>query len=264
MSQLKTVPFRDIIIDGSTNINDSHLFKQLKLDLSPMKYNHFKREPNLLELPEVYSSIMKKDKSVSSNECIEDVNDACFWENIETYDESQKDAIKKALKIELSLIQGPPGTGKSFIGSKIVDLILKNQSILNKKLETPILVICYTNTALDQFVEYMLHITDKIVRIGGRSKSSKLENHNLSNLRNYIRENQMRNQKLYEQEKEVLSKLFSTKAEVNKIHLSESIPKNLLNEYSSLISQLKKIRTNEEVSISRKCLEVAGNFDKVS
>ena len=50
--------------------------------------------------------------------------------------------------------------------------------------QTPILVICYTNHALDQFLEgiYDFHGNqeNKIVRIGGRSKSEKLKECNLS------------------------------------------------------------------------------------
>jgi hypothetical protein len=52
-----------------------------------------------------------------------------------------------------------------------------------KKQQTPILVICYTNHALDQFLEGIYDFygenEDKIVRIGGRSKSEKLAECNL-------------------------------------------------------------------------------------
>ncbi len=61
--------------------------------------------------------------------------------------------------------QGPPGTGKTFVGALLCDAILRRSS------ET-ILCVCYTNHALDQFLEALLAkgITS-IVRIGGRSKS---------------------------------------------------------------------------------------------
>ena len=49
--------------------------------------------------------------------------------------------------------------------------------------QTPILVICFTNHALDQFLEGIYDFyesnDDKIVRIGGRSKSEKLKDCNL-------------------------------------------------------------------------------------
>ena len=50
--------------------------------------------------------------------------------------------------------------------------------------QTPILVICYTNHALDQFLEGIYDFCgneeSKIVRIGGRSKSEKLKDCNLN------------------------------------------------------------------------------------
>ena len=52
---------------------------------------------------------------------------------------------------------------------------------------TPILVICFTNHALDQFLEGIYDFygsnEDKIVRIGGRSKSEKLKDCNLKALK---------------------------------------------------------------------------------
>ena len=49
--------------------------------------------------------------------------------------------------------------------------------------QTPILVICFTNHALDQFLEGIYDFygsnENKIIRIGGRSKSEKLKDCNL-------------------------------------------------------------------------------------
>jgi hypothetical protein len=41
---------------------------------------------------------------------------------------------------------------------------------------------CYTNHALDQFLEHLLPVTKSIVRIGSKSKSATLDEYNLSNL----------------------------------------------------------------------------------
>ena len=41
---------------------------------------------------------------------------------------------------------------------------------------------CYTNHALDQFLEHLLPITRNVVRMGSRSKSSQLDQYNLNNL----------------------------------------------------------------------------------
>jgi hypothetical protein len=94
-------------------------------------------------------------------------------------DRSQLEALKMALTKEVSVIQGPPGTGKTFIGLKIVEAFLRNRQVWDRNREAPILVVCYTNHALDQFLEEIqtMLIDDRapnIVRIGGRCKSEKL------------------------------------------------------------------------------------------
>ena len=92
-------------------------------------------------------------------------------------DGSQLSAVHMSLTQELSLIQGPPGTGKTYIGLKIVEILLQNKNVWDPNTTSPILVVCYTNHALDQFLEGILKFNNKarIVRIGGRSKSDELE-----------------------------------------------------------------------------------------
>jgi hypothetical protein len=94
-------------------------------------------------------------------------------------DESQYLAFKTALTSNFCVIQGPPGTGKTFIGLKIMQVLLKNirQDLIGIK--PPILVVCYTNHALDQFLEGIVTYTSKIVRAGSRSNSEILKNFNL-------------------------------------------------------------------------------------
>ena len=72
---------------------------------------------------------------------------------------------------------GPPGCGKTFIGVKIVQLLLS----LSPKLEKPILLLTYKNHALDEFLKQMLEFCEEndLVRIGGRSKEPALEPCNL-------------------------------------------------------------------------------------
>ncbi|KAI2785918.1 hypothetical protein POX_h09681 [Penicillium oxalicum] len=82
-----------------------------------------------------------------------------------------------ALTREYALVQGPPGTGKSYLGVKLVQVLLgiKRNADLG-----PILVICYTNHALDQFLKHLLDVgIQKIIRIGGRSQATELEGKNL-------------------------------------------------------------------------------------
>lgn len=93
-------------------------------------------------------------------------------------DPSQTKALYSALTRKLVVIQGPPGTGKTYLGLKIVQALLKNEKYwvgVEKPNPTPILVICYTNHALDQFLEGIMKFTKNIVRIGGQSKCEALE-----------------------------------------------------------------------------------------
>lgn len=95
-------------------------------------------------------------------------------------DNYQYRAFKKALTSEFCVIQGPPGTGKTFLGLKIMEVLLKNIMHFNPGVvQSPILVVCYTNHALDQFLEGLIRLTTKIVRVGGQSKSEALKRFNL-------------------------------------------------------------------------------------
>ncbi|CAM4494231.1 unnamed protein product, partial [Caretta caretta] len=80
--------------------------------------------------------------------------DSYIWspETFPHLDESQILAIRMALSREFVLIQGPPGTGKTFFGLQIVEILLRNQSQWWED-QRPFLVVCYTNHALDQFME---------------------------------------------------------------------------------------------------------------
>ncbi|KAG0331451.1 hypothetical protein BG004_001658 [Podila humilis] len=97
-----------------------------------------------------------------------------------TLDDTQATALVDTLCREVALINGPPGTGKTWIGVALMQVLLANK----KQSECgPILCICYTNHALDQFLEHLLekNIHD-IVRVGARSKSESLEKYNLQSL----------------------------------------------------------------------------------
>jgi len=99
-------------------------------------------------------------------------------------DDSQYAAVKNALTKEISIVQGPPGTGKTYIGLKIAQVLLaKSNSQYWNRRDRPILVICYTNHALDQFLEEILKFNDNIVRVGSRSKVEALQKYNVSNLK---------------------------------------------------------------------------------
>ncbi|XP_030388737.1 NFX1-type zinc finger-containing protein 1 [Gopherus evgoodei] len=109
------------------------------------------------------------------------------WPSMEALklDESQMQALQLALTKELAIIQGPPGTGKTYVGLKIVQAFLTNEQVWQSTLQKfPILVVCYTNHALDQFLEG-IYTSQKsgIVRVGGRSSSEILKQFTLRELR---------------------------------------------------------------------------------
>ncbi|XP_063816587.1 NFX1-type zinc finger-containing protein 1 isoform X2 [Pseudophryne corroboree] len=101
------------------------------------------------------------------------------------FDESQIEAVQLALTKELAIIQGPPGTGKTYVGLKIAQALLTNTNVWQQNGHSnPVLVVCYTNHALDQFLEGIHQFLRKgIVRVGGRSSSEVLKEFNLRELR---------------------------------------------------------------------------------
>ncbi|XP_073443907.1 NFX1-type zinc finger-containing protein 1-like isoform X2 [Dendrobates tinctorius] len=113
------------------------------------------------------------------------VLDSSTWPTKEELqlDQSQFRAFQMALTSELSIIQGPPGTGKTYVGLKIMHTLLTN-SDLWKQGNNPILVVCYTNHALDQFLEGILkYLKCNIVRVGSRSSSEIMQKCSLSKIR---------------------------------------------------------------------------------
>ena len=116
------------------------------------------------------------------------------WSDIPmlTLDDSQKEALYSALTRELAIIQGPPGTGKTYIGLKIVETLLRNRNRWDSGTaavgapKSPIVVVCYTNHALDQFLEGIIRLkghsidqNTQIRRVGGRSKSDLVNEYNI-------------------------------------------------------------------------------------
>ncbi|KAI2914317.1 hypothetical protein CBS147343_9880 [Aspergillus niger] len=88
-------------------------------------------------------------------------------------DEGQANAFIWALRRKIALIQGPPGTGKSDVGLQLARCLLHNKDVLDLG---PILCVCYTAHALDQFLDGLLRSSvTNIIRIGPRSASPHIE-----------------------------------------------------------------------------------------
>ena len=225
------VPFQELFSDGSSHAEPKFdMFKEKLISMNGIQSN----QSNSPDVSSVYKELFGGCQRRISPPTF-DPWESESWNNTQ-FDESQRCAILQCLSRQVSLIQGPPGTGKSFVGSQVVNILLQNQNILNSKLKLPILVICYTNSALDQFLEILLKFTCKIIRIGSRSKSVSLENHNLQVLKSYAAQNMMRKQSVYEQEKELVS-------------LSKTcIDKDL----EEVTAKLKELRLSEDASLCRK------------
>ncbi|XP_021346781.1 NFX1-type zinc finger-containing protein 1-like, partial [Mizuhopecten yessoensis] len=123
-------------------------------------------------------------------------------------DQSQFEAYHAALTQEFVLIQGPPGTGKTHVGLQIAKTLLHNKDAwqdrssrhrctfrnTQSKTKDQILVVCYTNHALDQFLEGIVKFldgsnkrmwSDEIVRVGGRSENEAIQEFSLKNRRHH-------------------------------------------------------------------------------
>jgi hypothetical protein len=105
-------------------------------------------------------------------------------EFINLFDKSQLNAIRNSLINKIALIQGPPGTGKTHVGTILTDIILQNMDD-----DAQILVVCFTNHALDSFIEDILKFTDSVVRIGGRCQNEKVAEYILDNKKKYSSKN---------------------------------------------------------------------------
>jgi hypothetical protein len=98
-------------------------------------------------------------------------------EKASNLDETQASALLSSLSRSFALIQGPPGTGKSYTGVALMKTLVSNKKAAKLG---PILVVTFTNHALDQSLEHLLDQgIGQIIRIGGNSKSVRLASVNL-------------------------------------------------------------------------------------
>ncbi|XP_030319243.1 NFX1-type zinc finger-containing protein 1 isoform X1 [Calypte anna] len=171
--QEEDMPFQKYIVECDTQVkNPTYLTVDTAYDFAPLMENPLFDEnthPGGLRRRSVH------------------VLDPKQWPSMETLrlDESQMQALSLALTKELAVIQGPPGTGKTYVGLKIVQALLTNKDVWqNTGQKSPILIVCYTNRALDQFLEGIYTFQKHgMVRVGGRSSSEVLKQFTLSELR---------------------------------------------------------------------------------
>ena len=197
-------------------------------DLMPMKgyivdcvnYKDILRVPGFLNLPSSPAVFDMKDILNTTKQF--NVTDLTKWPIASQtgLDDSQLEALKTALTQELAVIQGPPGTGKTFIGIKIAETYLKNRHVWDPQRASPIFVVCYTNHALDQFLEGIQHIkgfetTPNIIRIGGRCKSEPLSRCLLREKVQNCRANKSVPSGLFRRYQEARSEMFDCQKYIN-------------------------------------------------
>ncbi len=204
VAEIDTMPFTSYLIKGECTT------------ISPPRYLQGGSAP-VYDLSCLYGSDTKKDLEFN-------VLDESIWEITAKsaeiqLDPSQLKAIKTSLTQEISVIQGPPGTGKTYIGLKIVEALLTNRRVWDRLGVSPILVMCYTNHALDQFLEGILQLNccqrgwlgrllqqqqPRLVRIGGRSQSEAVSKFNIGNV---LRNNRLQPKHEYEHKRNLKAAL---------------------------------------------------------
>uniref|UniRef100_A0A8C2SUE6 Zinc finger NFX1-type containing 1 n=1 Tax=Coturnix japonica TaxID=93934 RepID=A0A8C2SUE6_COTJA len=171
--QEEDIPFQKYIVECDVEVKEP---AYITLDT---KYNFEPLMEDTLSDEDTFVDVFKR-QNVR-------VLDPYQWPSLEALglDESQMQALSLALTKELAIIQGPPGTGKTYVGLKIVRALLTNKDAWQRTDQnSPILVVCYTNHALDQFLEGIYTFQKHgMVRIGGRSSSEVLKKFTLKELR---------------------------------------------------------------------------------
>ena len=176
----ENMPFQDYIIYGKPQVKaPSYLIQQshLQMDLTCLTEDCqlvFDSSQNIVTIKENF-------KTNLSVNILEDA-----WPDAEVLNlnPSQYQALQNALMKEFSLTQGPPGTGKTYVGLKIVKTLCSNCNLWRMNQKSPMLIVCYTNQALDKFLEGIASFLEGgILRVGGRSSSEVLSKYLLKNVK---------------------------------------------------------------------------------
>ncbi|KAJ0176718.1 hypothetical protein K1T71_007897 [Dendrolimus kikuchii] len=184
-------------------------------------------EQLFLEPDDVKGPIITKFK-VLQNESWPDNHDLCF-------NETQYEAYKLALTHEFAVIQGPPGTGKTYLGIKVAKTLLQNISSVNRCL---MLIICYTNHALDQFLEAILKLTHSVARIGGQSRNKNMEEININRLRKSMVDSNDNANRLFLEQRFELKNLVS---ELRKAQICLDVLTNGVISYGCICNDVREI-----------------------
>ncbi|KAL3848155.1 hypothetical protein ACJMK2_019032 [Sinanodonta woodiana] len=194
------LPFEKYIVRCETDVNPPLYLRNnphIKFDLRPIVDDNFIIREESKLTAETRPMRAQNDSFSADSRPAKDVRllDRSSWPptGLLHLNSSQYEAVISALTKEFVIAQGPPGTGKTYIGLKIVKALLYNRDVWSKNADNgnpdprPMLIVCYTNHALDQFLEgiYKFYKGD-VVRVGSRSTSEILQKCMLKNFRGRI------------------------------------------------------------------------------
>jgi hypothetical protein len=154
--------------------------------------------------------------------------------------------------------KGPPGCGKTFIGVKIVQLLLS----LTPKLDKPILLLTYKNHALDEFLKHMLEFCQKddLVRIGSRSKEPELEECNLQSIMRSLMRDKSYSKAMYAEIQETRDEIREVETQIKVLSSQMDASSHLTKK--SLIAELSEDQLRSILVDTPLVLKVNKNVDK--
>ena len=159
-------------------------------------------------------------------------------------DASQETAIKECLRNRVAIIQGPPGTGKTFVGVKIIELLLSASTPLH----SPILILTYKNHSLDEFLKDMIkRIPHGVARVGGRSQEKELSSCTL---------NELKRSKEFRMPELVFKEIMSFKSELMQLkqEISDALDHMKEQLYFSVDSLLQTFAHEQLTEFLRRCV----------
>ena len=99
---------------------------------------------------------------------MEDPSSTAMIQSMTSLDRGQAEALRHSLRTRLAFTQGPPGTGKSYLGIALTRVLLASRPPTSSK---PMLVVCLTNHALDNFLGGLEEAgVTNLLRFGNGSK----------------------------------------------------------------------------------------------
>ena len=195
-AEVSAMPFGAYLIDGDCSSIDQPRYLRESSTTRPYDMSFILTEEEkqcvIANIQKEPNDLQNFGKNMTNNEDYNQPADVNNWPTCDQteLDNSQLKCLQMALTQEIAVIQGPPGTGKTYIGLKIVEALLRNENLWNTVgARSPILVMCYTNHALDQFLEGIMDspVYKNVIRIGSRSRSEKLDPLNLLKKRREVK-----------------------------------------------------------------------------